>query len=87
MKIKSGYILKKVMGSYMVISESNLDGTNAMQTVNETGAFLWSLMKEDTTVSDMTQAMIKEYDIDEETAKSDIEAFVLKLSKSGILEK
>lgn len=84
MKIKSGYIVKKVMGSYMLVSTSGEEST--MQTLNETGAFLWSLLEEDTTVESMTEKMVAEYEIDAPTAKNDIEAFTEKLRLSGLLE-
>lgn len=84
MKIKPGYIVKKVMGSYMLVSVSDEEST--MQTLNETGAFLWSLLEEDTTIESMTEKMVSEYEIDAATAKSDIEAFTEKLRLSGLLE-
>jgi hypothetical protein len=84
LKIKPGYIVKKVMGSYMLVSTSGEEST--MQTLNETGAFLWSLLEEDTTVESMTEKMVAEYEIDAPTAKNDIEAFTEKLRLSGLLE-
>lgn len=85
MKIKNGYMLKKVMGSYMIISTE--ENSNDMQTLNETGAFLWGLLEKDTTIEDMVKAMTEEYDVDLATAKADIEAFVAKVENSGMLEK
>lgn len=84
LKIKPGYIVKKVMGSYMLVSINGEDST--MQTLNETGAFLWSLLESDTTADEMAEKMTAEYDIDLATAKSDIEAFAEKLRSAGLLE-
>ncbi len=86
MKIKDGYMLKKVMGSFMIISTADSD-TNQMQTMNETGAFLWNLLSEDTTKEKMLQALMEEYDVDFSTAKNDIDAFITKLENSNLLEK
>ena len=86
LKLKKGYMLKKVMGSFMIISTED-DGVNQMQTLNETGAFLWNLLEEDTTIDEMVNAMIKEYDVDADTAKADIEAFICKIENSNMLEK
>lgn len=83
MKAKSGYIVKKVMNSYMLVSPEGESTT--MQTMNETGAFLWSLLEEDTTIEEMTQKMVAEYDVDRDRAKGDVEAFVKKLQASGLL--
>ena len=86
MKIKESYILKKVMGSYMVMTtDCDSPNINVMQTINETGAFLWSLLEKDTTIEEMVKKMVAEYEIDEETAKRDITAFVDKLRNAQIL--
>lgn len=85
MKLKDGYILKKVMGSHMIVSLKE-DGMNSMQTVNETGAFLWDLICTETTIDEMCEKMTAEYEVDAETAKRDIEAFVKKLSDADLLE-
>lgn len=84
MKIKSGYIVKKVMGSYMLVSTNGEEST--MQTMNETGAFLWNLLTNDTTVEEMTEKIVSEYDIDPVSAKGDIEAFLQKLKASNLLD-
>lgn len=84
MKIKPGYILKKVMGSYMLVAvDSEL---SSMQTMNETGAFLFGLLESDTTVDCMVQKMINEYEVDADTAKKDIEAFIQKLRAASLLD-
>lgn len=72
----------------MVISESDsATDTTSMQTMNESGAFIWSLLEHDTTIEQMTEAMTNEYDVDRETAKKDIEAFVARLTENNLLEK
>ena len=84
LKIKSGYIVKKVMGSYMLVS---LEGEGStMQTMNETGAFLWDALSSDTTIAKLTEKMVKEYDIDAATAQDDIEKFVARLRAAGLLD-
>ncbi len=84
MKAKDGYIVKKVMGSYMLVSTE--DEGRTMQTMNETGAFLWELLASDTTVDEMAEKLTAEYEVDAESAKTDIEAFVEKLRASNLLD-
>ena len=86
MKIKDGYMLKKVMGSFMIISTED-SVSNQMQTMNETGAFLWNLLSEDTTKEKMLQTLVSEYEVDFSTAENDIDAFIAKLESSNLLEK
>lgn len=87
MKINNNFILKEIAGSFMVIPVGNeLIDLNAMITLNESGAFLWNLLLEDKTEYELVTAMLKEYDIDINTATSDIREFVDNLRKIGALD-
>ncbi len=85
MKLKEGFMLKEVAGSYIVIPVGQVDFT-AMITVNETGAFLWEQLMDGSSVEELCTNMVREYAIDEQTARRDIEAFLQILSKNGLLE-
>ena len=84
MKIKDGFILKKVMGSYMLVSVDGEGGT--MQTMNETGAFLWEQLSDHTTIDALVEKLLSEYDTDPDTARADVTAFVAKLKSSNLLD-
>ena len=87
MKIKEGYIVRLVAGSYVVVStgEKTVD-FNGIMTLNETGNFLWEKLLVDTTKEELVEAMLKEYDVDAATATADIEAFLKKLEEAGLAE-
>lgn len=86
MKIKEGYILKEVAGNFIVVAvgEAALD-FNGVITLNETGAFLWDKMGSDITEQGLVDIMMSEYDIDENTAKTDVLAFTQKLKEAELL--
>ncbi len=86
MRIKDGFILRQVAGNYIVIGvgDEAVD-FNGMITVNETGAFLWSVLEKGATKEDMLTALMAEYDVDEETAKKDITEFLIKLNDGKLL--
>lgn len=86
MRIKDGFILRKVADSFIAVAvgEESVN-FNAMVTTNETGAFLWEKLKEDTTEEELLQALLGEYDVDEETAKKDIAEFLEKLRDGKLL--
>ena len=87
MKINNNFILKEIAGSYMVVPVGNeLIDLNAMITLNESGAFLWNLLLSDSTEYELVTAMLKEYDIDINTATEDIREFVDNLRKIGALD-
>ena len=84
MKIKEGFILREVAGDTIVMPTGDMD-INAMITLNETGAFLWKLLEQETTVEELAAAIIKEYNTDEQTAKTAAEGFVAKLREHEFL--
>lgn len=87
MKIKEGYLLREVAGSHVIlpIGETTID-FNGMASLNETGVFLFERMKEEITEEELVKELLEVYDIDEETAKKDVNAFVEKVKGAGIVE-
>ncbi len=87
MKIKQGFITKKVAGDVIVIpAEQALVDFKAVITLNETGAFLWELLNEEQTKESLLENMLKEYDADRELILADIEDFLRVLEDKGLLE-
>lgn len=87
MKIKEGFILRNVAGSFVVvpIGDATLD-FNGMMNLNETGAFLFEKMIEGTTRDELIAALTKEYDVDEETATKDVDTFIERVEKEDLFE-
>lgn len=87
MKIKEGFILRNVAGSFVVvpIGQATLD-FNGMMNLNETGAFLFEKMIEGITREDLIKALTDEYDVDKETATKDVDAFIEKVEKEDLFE-
>lgn len=87
MKIKDGYLLRKIADSHIVIAvgDEAMD-FNGIITLNEVGAFLWNLLTEDIPKERLLEELLKEYSIDEQTAKQDISEFLNKLLGMGLLE-
>ena len=87
MKIKYGYVLREVAGSYVVIPVGeNAADFNGVISLNEVGAFLWDKLKDDTDENALLAAVTAEYDVDEMTARSDIAAFLSKVREQGLLK-
>lgn len=87
LKIKKGFMLRQVAGNYIVIGigEEAVD-FNGMVTINETGAFLWKILENGADKEDLLEALMKEYDVDEESAKKDITNFLQKLYNGKLLD-
>ena len=79
MKIKEGYVIKKLGTGYVVVTvgEASKD-FNGMIRLNESGAFLWqSIMDGMDDRQKLLGAMMKRYDdLDESTAGEDLDEFL-----------
>lgn len=86
MKIKSGFITKKVAGDIIVIpAEQALVDFKAIITLNETGAYLCELMQEDVSKEQIVEKMLEEFDAEREIISSDVEDFISVLEEKGLL--
>lgn len=87
MKIKEGFVLREVAGSYVVVAVGNAVKTfNGIINLNETGAFLWKQVEKGCDVEGLTQAILSEYEIEEGIARSDAQKFMDKLTEAGLVE-
>ena len=86
MKLKDGFFMRQVAGQTVVLPGGDVLDLNMMITLNETGAFLWERLNEETSVEALVAALLGEYDVDEKTAQQAVEAFVRKLYDYGFLD-
>jgi hypothetical protein len=88
MKIKEGFVLRKVSDANVVIATGKAAlEFNGMITLNSTGVFLWEELQKGCESKDkLAERLLKEYDVSPEIAKKDVYAFVEKLEKENILE-
>ena len=89
MKIKNGFVLEEVGGSYLAVAVGDsAESFNGMVRLNGTGAFFWNLMKErDISVDELVDEVLKVYEgVTREVVTADVLAFEAKLRGAGILE-
>ncbi len=86
MKINDGFMLRNVAGKNIVVAvgEAAMD-FDGMISLNETGAFLWKILEDGADYDTLLNKLLDEYDIDEETAKKDIDAFIKRALDEGFL--
>ena len=85
MKLKDGFILRTVAGQTVVLPVGGDLDLNMMITLNDTGAFLWEKLTEETDEDALVAALLAEYDVDQATAKNAVTAFLKKLNDNGFL--
>ena len=85
MKMKDGFLLRQVAGQTVVLPIGGDMDLNVMITLNDTGAFLWEKLQEETDEAALVAALLGEYDVDEATAKQAVAGFVARLNANGFL--
>ena len=87
MEIKDGFELREIADNYVVIPvESKVVDFSSMIMLNEVSAFLWLQLLEDKSENDLLKAVLSEYDVDKETAASDIKVFINELVAAGVID-
>lgn len=85
MKIKDGFVVRKIGSKYYAVSAARAAEGGGMIALNETGAFIWDLLKEETDAVAVANALAAKYEIDAETALRDTEAYLQMLAEVGAL--
>ena len=88
MKTKNGFRLRTVCGENIIVAEGirNIDFSSIIS-MNEPSAFLWQKVQDKEFDEDLlTNLLLEEYEVDEATARRDIEALVQKWFEAGIIE-
>jgi hypothetical protein len=77
MKIKKGFVLRVVGGENVVVPVGAMSKVfHGMINLNETGAFMWKFFSEEHTLEEGVAALLAEYDVEEDVARTDVEKFV-----------
>ncbi len=87
MRIKSGYMMREVGGTYVVVptGKAVLD-FSGMMNLNGAGAFLWKELESGKTEAQLLSAILDRFDVDETEAKADLAEFLAKLRSVDLLE-
>ena len=86
MKVEKEFVLREIAGDYIIIpTGKTVLKFNGLITVNEVGASLWKMLQEEAPMDELVQGILEEYDVDEATAREDIQEFLDTLDKGGVL--
>ena len=87
MKIKDGFILRKVPGMNLVMpTGKNVKSFNGSLMLNNTGAFIFEKLQNGATSDETAQALTQEYDVTLDTASSDVQNTISSLIEAGVAE-
>ena len=87
MKIDKDFTIQKVGSSFVAVpvgeASKNFHG---MVRLNATGAFLWGKLTEaEQTEDSLVSALLEEYEVDEATARDDVQKLIASLKEGKIL--
>jgi len=85
MKIKDGFLLKEVAGNHVVLPVGKMDFDGVI-TLNETGVFIWKQLENSTTREKILSAFLDVYEVSEEKAREDLDAFLQILIKADLID-
>ena len=87
MKIKRGFILRNVANTHIVVPVSqNILNYKGMLSLNETGAFLWTVLEKGIDRAGLLAALLEEYEVPREVAEADMDEFLARVEAIGALE-
>lgn len=87
MEIKKELIKRDIAGDTVLVPVGKtVMENNGLFILNELGAFIWDMLPELGSEEDAVSAVLQEYDIDEDTARSDTAEFFEKLRGFGIID-
>ena len=87
MKIKSGYKIRKMCGSSVVVAVGKEAADfNGLITLNTSGELLWNRLAQGADINDLTILLVSEYGIDEATALNDVNEFIAIIKGAGFVE-
>lgn len=87
MKRSRDFLLQNVGGQdFLVPLGAKVMDMNALITLNATGRLVWELLAEDRSPEELVAEVVAHFEVDQERARADIQAFLDQLRDMGLLE-
>ncbi len=86
MKLKDGFMLKKILDDYIVVpTGDNIVDFAVAVSLNETGAFLWKQLQQEKSEDELVSALADEYNVEPDELRADVEEFICLLNENNFL--
>jgi len=87
LKIKDGFVLREVMGNYVVVAVGEASKSfRGMIKLNATAADIWSCILQGMDEDGIYDALFDKYEVDGDVLRADIKSTVETLRANGLLE-
>ncbi len=88
MKRNKNFILRKIAGESVIIPTGEATREfNGLFSLNRVAAFIWENIEKVADTEEMIQLVLGHFDVDEETARTDVEGLIKELKLVGFVEK
>lgn len=86
MKVSKDYIMREIAGECILVPVGAAAAKfNGLVTMNEVGKYIVELLAEEHTVQELVEKITEKYDVEAQTALTDVEAFLEQLREVGAL--
>ena len=86
MRILEGFHLREIAGELIAVPTGPVAAKlSGLAVMNDTAKFLFDLLQTDQTEDSLVSAMLDEYEITAETARADVQEFLVILRENGLL--
>lgn len=87
MRLIDDHILRKVNGNAVLVPPPERDiGFNGMIVLNHTGEFVCKMLQKETDRESLAAALVQEYEVEPDKAKTDLDVFLSELNSCNMLE-
>ena len=86
MELKRRFILREIVGEFILVPiGESVSNFNGLITMNEIGKFIWENIESSKNEDEILDKILNEYEVDEKTAKTDLDEFLDKLKQAEII--
>ena len=87
MRIKNGFMKRKIGDKYLVVTTGELSRKeNMFIEMNETSSEIWDLISKGCNSEEIAQALCEKYKIDREKAQADVNKLITSMKEAGVFE-
>ena len=87
MVAKTGFVLRNIAGEYILMPvNENITKFNGTLLMNGISAFIWEKLQNPVSREDLIKAVLDEYDVDEDTARADLDQLLARLRELDVIE-
>lgn len=87
MRAVKGFVRRQIADEVVLVPVEKMSkDMPGLIVLSESGAFLWDVLQQDSDEEALVQALLREYILDEETARADVREYLDNMLKLGLID-